>query len=170
VEDSVRQTGDQFEQWSSRYRDFFAPGSREDVEFRVTRKLVLTARRWTAVSGERIKAATGQTRPRWQILLSLAFAGVTVTTSELSHRLGISWPPLIRTLNGLEADGLIRRVGNPADGRSRLIEITEAGYEVALQVQPVLAQVRAEVLSSLGDDDLNLTTALLDSILSGATR
>ena len=168
--DSAHETDDLFEQSSGRYYELFTPGSREDVEFRLTRKLVLTARRWTAMSGDQIKAATGQSRSRWQILLSLAFADPAVTTTELSLRLGIKWPPLVRTLNELEADGLIRRIGNPDDKRSRLIELTPAGHEVAMQVQPVLAKVRAKVLSDLSEDQLMLATQLLDVILSGATR
>jgi MarR family transcriptional regulator for hemolysin len=168
--DSVRETIDLFDQSSGRYHEFFPPGSREDVEFRLTRKLVLTARRWTAISEDQIKAATGQSRSRWQILLSLAFADPAVTTSALSLRLGIKWPPLVRTLNELEADGLVRRTGNPDDKRSRLIEITPAGYEVAMQVQPVLAKVRADVLAGLDQDELILATRLLDTILSGATQ
>lgn len=167
--DSVHETVDLFDLSSGRYHEFFAPGSREDVEFRLTRKLVLTARRWTAISEDRIKAATGQSRSRWQILLALSFADPTVTTSELSLRLGIKWPPLVRSLNGLEEDGLIRRIDNPDDKRSRLIEITPAGHAVAMQVQPVLAKVRAEVLSGLDTDKLILATQLLDVILSGAT-
>lgn len=170
MDDSARETIDLFEQSSGRYHEFFTPGSREDAEFRLTRKLVLTARRWTAISEDQIKAATGQSRSRWQILLSLAFADPTVTTSTLSLRLGIKWPPLVRTLNGLEEDGLIRRIGNPDDKRSRLIEITPAGLEVAMRVQPVLAEVRAAVLSGLDKDELILATRLLDAILSGATN
>lgn len=165
--DTKVKSRDPFEQSTGTYREFYAPGSREDLEFRLTRKLVLTARRWTAASEEPIRAATGQTRARWQTLLALAIADSSATTSTLSSRLGVRWPPLIRTLNGLEADGLVRRRENAADKRSRFLEITEEGRRVVEGVRPVLAQVRGDVLEELSDDELVLATRLLDMILNG---
>lgn len=164
------QSHDPFELSTGRYADFFAPQSREDLEFRLTRKLVLTARRWTQVSEERIRAATGQSRARWQTLLALAFADAAITTTTLSARLGMAWPPLIRTLNALEADGLIRRDEHPQDKRSRTIDVTEEGYRVIEAVKPILAQVRRETLALVDDSQLQLATDLLDAVLAGATR
>lgn len=162
------QSDDPFEVQTGRYSRYFEPDSREDLEFRFTRKLVLTARRWTAVSEDWIKRDSGETRSRWQTLLALAFSGEATTTSALSHRLGMKWPPLIRTLNALEADGLIRRRENPDDGRSRLIEITPQGEEVVAMIKPLLADVRSRVLESLSNEQLRESTRLLDYVLSGS--
>ncbi|WP_230461373.1 MarR family winged helix-turn-helix transcriptional regulator [Sphingobium sp. CAP-1] len=112
-------------------------------------------------------AATGQSRSRWQTLFVLSVARPPVTTSLLSARLAIQWPPLIRTLNSLEADGLIRRTENPNDKRSRHIEITPAGMAVVEQVQPILSEIRSAVFAKLSEQDMMLATRVLEMIVAG---
>jgi MarR family transcriptional regulator for hemolysin len=112
-------------------------------------------------------ARTGQSRSRWQTLFVLNVAKPPVTTSLLSERLAIQWPPLIRTLHSLEADGLIRRYANPHDKRSRYIEITDAGRAVVDQVQPVLSEIRTEVFANLTEEEVRLATRILEKIVIG---
>jgi MarR family transcriptional regulator for hemolysin len=158
---------DPFDSTTPQYRAYFPEGSRDDVEFRLTRILSLSARRWGTHVESRVMASTGQSRSRWQTLFVLSVATPPVTTSLLSARLAIQWPPLIRTLNSLEADGLIRRSENPNDKRSRYIEITPAGLKVVEEVQPILAEIRSAVFSSLNEEEILLTTQVLGKIVSG---
>ncbi|TWC98511.1 DNA-binding MarR family transcriptional regulator [Sphingobium sp. AEW010] len=158
---------DPFDSNTPQYRAYFPEGSRDDVEFRLTRMLSLAARRWGTHVESRMLAATGQSRPRWQTLFVLSVAPPPVTTSLLSARLAIQWPPLIRTLNALEADGLIRRTENPTDKRSRHIEITPAGIEVVEQVQPILSEIRSAVFAKLSEQDMELATRVLGMIIAG---
>lgn len=158
---------DPFDSTTPQYRAYFPEGSRDDAEFRLTRILSLSARRWGTHVESRMLAATGQSRSRWQTLFVLSVAKPPVTTSLLSARLAIQWPPLIRTLNALEADGLIRRRENPTDKRSRYIEITPAGMAVVEEVQPVLADIRSAVFASLSEDDMRLATRVLEMIVVG---
>ncbi|MFP5435478.1 MAG: MarR family winged helix-turn-helix transcriptional regulator [Alphaproteobacteria bacterium] len=115
-------------------------------------------------------AATGQSRSRWQTLFVLSVATPPVTTSLLSARLAIQWPPLIRTLNSLEADGLIRRTENPHDKRSRHIEITPAGMAVVEQVQPVLSDIRSTVFAKLSKEEMELATRVLEKVVVGVSE
>ncbi len=147
-----------------RYGDFFPHGSRDDLEFRFTRELILVTRWWTTFIEEKIRAATGQSRARWQVLYALVFAGEPPTTLALSDMLGLQWPTLVRTLNGLEEDALIERHANPGDGRSRLIAITAAGRAVVDQVQPVLVPTRAAILDGIDDAMLIAMTETLGQI------
>lgn len=158
---------DPFDSSTPQYRAYFPEGSRDDVEFRLTRILSLSARRWGTHVENRMMAATGQSRPRWQTLFVLSVAKPPVTTSLLSSRLAIQWPPLIRTLNSLEADGLIRRTENPSDKRSRYIEITQAGLDVVAQVQPVLSEIRSAVFLNLSGEEMELATSVLEKIVAG---
>ncbi|WP_039389181.1 MarR family winged helix-turn-helix transcriptional regulator [Novosphingobium sp. MBES04] len=158
-----------FDITTPQYRAYFPEGSRDDVEFRLTRMLSLSARRWGTYVESRMLAATGESRSRWQTLFVLSVATPPITTSLLSARLAIQWPPLIRTLNSLEEDGLIRRIENPTDRRSRYIEITPAGTEVVNRVQPVLSEIRSAVFGSLSEEDMRLATRVLEAIAVGVS-
>lgn len=161
---------DPFDSATPQYRAYFPEGSRDDVEFRLTRILSLSARRWGTHVENRMMAATGQSRSRWQTLFVLSVATPPVTTSLLSARLAIQWPPLIRTLNSLEADGLVRRTENPNDRRSRHIQITPAGMEVVKQVQPVLSEIRSAVFAKLSEQDMGLATQVLEMIVAAVAE
>jgi len=161
---------DPFDSTTPQYRAYFPEGSRDDVEFRLTRILSLSARRWGTYVENRMLAATGQSRSRWQTLFVLSVATPPVTTSLLSNRLAIQWPPLIRTLNALEADGLIRRTENPNDKRSRHIEITAAGLAVVEQVQPVLSEIRSSVFAKLSEQEMQLATRVLEMVVAGVSE
>lgn len=161
---------DPFDSTTPQYRAYFPEGSRDDVEFRLTRILSLSARRWGTHVENRMMAATGQSRSRWQTLFVLSVATPPITTSLLSARLAIQWPPLIRTLNSLEADGLIRRVENPTDKRSRYIEITAAGRAVVEQVQPILSDIRTKVFVNLSMQEMELATRVLEMVVAGVNE
>jgi len=168
--DSQAGTGvDRFDEWAQVYDLYYPAGSRKDLEFRLSRKLILAARRWTNLIDETIRLGTGQRRAGWQTLFALAFAARPLTTLELSERVGVQWPALVRTLNGLEAEGLVRRSENPDDGRSRLIDITDAGQKLVADVQEVLDPTRGAVLAGMTDDEVLIATRLLDKVLNGAT-
>ncbi len=161
---------DPFDSTTPQYRAYFPEGSRDDIEFRLTRILSLSARRWGNHVESRMLALTGQSRSRWQTLFVLSVATPPITTSLLSARLAIQWPPLIRTLNSLEADGLIRRIENPTDKRSRYIEITPAGIEVVEKVQPVLSEIRTSVFAGLSEEDMRLATRVLEAVVVGISN
>jgi MarR family transcriptional regulator for hemolysin len=156
-----------FDGWAVNHGDFYPPGSRQDLEFRLSRNLVLAGRRWVTLIDGLVKARHGQSRARWQTMFSIAFAGGQVTTTALARRLGVQWPTLIRVLDQLEEDGLVTRRDNPDDRRSRWIELTPAGLEITRRVQTVLDPTRSEMLSGLSDEEVTLGIHLLGRILSG---
>lgn len=159
-----------FERFASHYHDFYPADSREDLEFRLTRRLILVARWWTTLIDEAIKRDTGHSRTSWQTLFSIAFSGETTTTMSLSQRMGVQWPSLVRTLNHLELDGLITREGNPDDRRSRLISVTPAGAEIIRQVKPVLDRTRHDILGHVTDEQLRQAIQLLGVLPNGREK
>jgi len=158
---------DDFDAWAVNHGDFYPPGSRTDLDFRLTRNLVLAGRRWTTLIDGLVKAKHGQTRARWQTMFSIAFAGRPVTTIALARRLGVQWPTLIRVLDELEREGLVIRRDNPDDRRSRWIELSPAGFDVTRRIQTVLDPARSEMLAGLSDEEVQLGIRLLGKILAG---
>jgi MarR family transcriptional regulator for hemolysin len=153
----------EFDSWAARFGEFYAAGSRRELEFRFSRLLILAARRWSTFIDEAIKQKTGQPRARWQTLAALAFSETPVASIELAERMAVQWPSLIRTLDGLEAEGLIERRVNPADKRSRLVTITPRGLAVFREVKAVLDPTRAALLEGFSDIEL----AAAERLLSG---
>lgn len=152
----------EFDGWATRFDEFYAEGSRARQEFRFSRLLILAARRWSTYIDEVIRQRTGQPRSRWQTLAALAFSDGPIATIELAERMAVQWPSLIRTLNDLEAEGLIERRVNPADKRSRLVTITGEGEAVFRDVKAVLDPSRAALLESFSGAELVAGERLLE--------
>jgi MarR family transcriptional regulator for hemolysin len=71
---------------------------------------------------------------------------------------------MVRVIDEMDRDGLIRREGNPDDKRSKLLYLTPRGEELIARIQPILDQERSEVLSLLNDDELRTCAELLEKI------
>ncbi len=61
-----------------------------------------------------------------------------VTPSQISQRTGIAMTTLRDNIQRLVDRGLIRRIPNPDDGRSYLVEVTEKGEVLARAADPAL--------------------------------
>jgi MarR family transcriptional regulator for hemolysin len=155
-----------FNFWANRFHEQFSKGSRLEKEFRLTRTLVLTARRWTSFADGLVRAATGHTRARWQTLSALTFSDGPVGTLDLARRMGLRWPTLIRVLNELEAEGLVHRARDATDGRLRMIAITSSGEELVERVLTILNPVRADVLSIFSDEELVTAERVIERLLT----
>jgi MarR family transcriptional regulator for hemolysin len=154
--------GGEFDGWAARFGEFYAEGSRDELEFRFSRLLILAARRWSTLIDEAIRQKTGQPRARWQTLAALAFSDGPIATIELAERMAVQWPSLIRTLDGLEGAGLVERRINPADKRSRRVNITPEGLAVFREVKAMLDPARAALLEGFSDEELRTVERLLD--------
>ena len=154
----------EFDRWAARSGEFYPEGSRPQQEFLFTRKLVLTARRWTTYVDETVKQQTGRSRGHWQTLSALAFSNGPVATLELSRRMAVQWPTLVRTLNLLEAEGLIRREIDPGDRRARLVSITSAGRQLVAEIQATLDPARSRMLAGFEQEELQMAERLLDRL------
>ncbi len=161
---------DPFQYLAPRFSDYYPDDARETIEFIFSRKLILGTRRWIQYIDRAIQRATGQTRARWQTLHAISFSEPPVTTVMLAERLGVRWPTLVRTLGNLEADGLIEKIENPEDGRSRIIQLTDKGHDVFRKTKAVLDPERHRVLAELSDAELIAATAAVDRFLAAIHR
>lgn len=101
-----------------------APRSRREppLATRLRMALLVTSRRLRAESAG--KLSEGQLS-----VLSLLFSHGPTSAGELAEREHVQPPSMTRTVQCLEADGLVARAPNPQDRRSVLVEITEEGAE-----------------------------------------
>ena len=84
-----------------------------------------------------IPTGGGMTVPRASLLLGLTLKNEPAGMSELGESLGMSPRNLTVLVDGLEKEGLVRRVSHQVDRRIKLVELTPAGKEVAeLEIGP----------------------------------
>lgn len=111
----------------------------------------------------RIEAALrpfGISFSRYELLTLLSFTRTgMLPMSKLSARLQVHPTSVTNTVDRLEAAGLVLRRPDPADGRSRLVAITDAGRDVAQRATADLNGVFADI--GLPQKDLEVLAAIL---------
>jgi len=88
-----------------------------------------------------------------------------VGLSALAAAEGVSQPAMSQLVTRLERDGLVDRVGSPADGRSVIVRITGAGQAVVTERRAVRAAALTDLLERGSPDDVALVTAALPALL-----
>ncbi len=97
-------------------------------------------------------------------------AGVPLTPSQVSDRMLIASATMTTTLDLLEHRGWIRRVANPDDRRSTLIEITPDGKAATDQLLPGIRALEKSILSALTPGERAHLLDLLVKILARAAE
>ncbi len=85
-----------------------------------------------------------------------------LTPTELSTRLGMPAPTVTAWIKRLTEAGQVRKQPHPSDGRSYLVEITEAGHAKCLEAGPHFGAALTRLEALLGDE--------LDAVWSGGVR
>jgi MarR family transcriptional regulator for hemolysin len=129
------------------------------------------ARLWRAEIDRRL-SPFGLTEARWLILLHLAKLEPPITQRELAEVVGVQGPTLVRTLDWLEAEGLIERRSLPADRRAKSVHLTAKAAPNLQRIQQVVEGLRAEILAGVDEGDLHTCLRVFHHIagkLGGAT-
>ena len=127
--------------------------------------LTRTARA-VAQAFDRAMAAAGGSAATWQVLL-LARSGDWSTQSQLAKAMGVTGATLTHHLKGLEADGLVRRWREPANGRVQRVELTPDGVEMFERLRAVAQRHDERLRSTLSDDEIGQLRAILDRLDAG---
>jgi len=101
---------------------------------------------------------------RFELLRLLAFSrSGALPITKASDRLQVHVTSVTHAIRRLEADGLVRRVAHPTDGRITLVEITELGR---CTVEDATATLNATVFADIGmsDEQARDLVAAIDSL------
>ena len=93
-----------------------------------------------------------------------------LTPSEISERTFRSSATMTSILDVLERRGWIRRVPNPQDRRSVLIEISEDGYAITDRFLPGVRKIERAVMGELSAKELAALMNILTKILESTAR
>jgi DNA-binding MarR family transcriptional regulator len=97
----------------------------------------------------RLHAQFATTLPRFDVLAALDAAGTELTMGALSARLMVTSGNVTGLIKAMEQDGLVARRGHPADKRSTLIGMTQAGRALFARMAPAHAQWIEQAMAGL---------------------
>lgn len=110
----------------------------------------------------------GLTQSKWIAMMHLKRKGEGLTQSELAADIGIEQPSLIRTLNNLQAAGLIERRESPKDARCKTLWFTKDGHLKLQQMEEIAAKGRQELLAGLSSEQREHLHHALTTIIENA--
>ncbi len=89
----------------------------------------------------------------WHVLTALRWAGEPYRrkAGELSRRAELTSGAMTSRLDALEKEGLVRRLRDPADRRSVIVELTDKGRQKHEQAMGIQAQKEALLAEALTD-------------------
>jgi DNA-binding MarR family transcriptional regulator len=122
---------------------------------------------WTAIEKE--LQPLDITTAQFVVFNSIARSGGR-TIGELCRVIGYDSGAMTRLLDRIEKKGLIRRVANPDDRRSFLIELTEQSAALVPKARRKVLAVFATLLQGFSDREATALKASLEKILENAAR
>ncbi|TPM32843.1 MarR family transcriptional regulator [Mesorhizobium sp. B2-3-4] len=103
-------------------------------------------------------------------LVMLSRLGDHQRQGVLADHLGFEGPSLVRIVDLLVEEGLVRRIEDAADRRAKILSLTDAGRDRVTEIERLLAVLRAELLSDVGADELKKAVLLLGRLEAKLTR
>jgi MarR family transcriptional regulator for hemolysin len=143
----------------------------EGLELRsaLAQGVLLAARRWRTRFNERLKTI-GQTDARCAALLEIAATPEGVVQRELSQRLGVEEPTVVRLVDALETGGWVERRAHELDRRAKLVQVTAEAYPVLREAQDIVAELQDEMFAGLDPADLAVCVRVLNELAARLER
>jgi len=103
----------------------------------------------------------------WHVLTALRWAGEPYrrTAGELARRAELTSGAMTSRLDALEKEGLVRRLRDPGDRRSVLVELTDEGRDKHEQGMGIQAQKEALLAEALADTEKEQLNSLLRRVM-----
>ena len=111
-----------------------------------------------------LKSSFDSTLPRFDVLAALSREAAPVTMSELTGHLMVSNGNVTGLVNRLVEDGLVSRKIDPADRRSQLVVLTEAGRTAFREMAAAHEELVDSFFAQLSDDEMEALLALTEKL------
>jgi MarR family transcriptional regulator, transcriptional regulator for hemolysin len=131
-------------------------------------QLASTSKAVSRAFNDRLTEAGGSV-PTWLILSSLK-GDAWRTQLDLARAVGIEGPTLTRHLDGLEEQGLVRRVRDTADRRAVKVELTDAGERLFSRLREAVIAFNRDLTSGLSNPELAGTRETLSRLEANVKR
>jgi DNA-binding MarR family transcriptional regulator len=84
--------------------------------------------------------------------------------TELAQLAQVSKPTVVYLVNDLERLGYVERIPDPADGRAKLVCLTERGTGAQQAAREIIAEIEQDWAELLGADDFAVLRTLLQRL------
>ncbi len=102
------------------------------------------------LTNEALKAA-GLVTPLYGTLTTLDASG-PASQQAIAERLGLSGTAILKTVDRLEADGLVKRRRDPTDRRAYALELTPAGHATLQRARAAITEINGHLDTILGGE------------------
>ena len=85
--------------------------------------------------------------------------------TELAAQARMTLPAMSELVDDLERLGIVERRPDPSDGRAKLIQLTDAGWEAMRTAHRLIAEIEAGYAELIGTDRFEEAAQALDSLL-----
>ena len=126
--------------------------------------MLLDAGRTQFARLEEALKAVGLSAAKYKVLSQIAKSNEPVPLRLLAEEQQCVASNVTTLVDRLESDGLVRRVDDPADRRSKRAELTELGKEKAQAGARVVAEVETAFAESLGPTERLALAKVLSSL------
>ncbi|MFD7811594.1 MarR family winged helix-turn-helix transcriptional regulator [Streptomyces sp. NPDC059785] len=109
----------------------------------------------------------GITPAQSRLLRTLAHYGSPPRMADLAERLEVVPRAVTTLVDGLEANGKVRRVPDPANRRVIRVEVTDEGRKALRELRSARRAAAEEILAPLTDDQREILGGLLDTLIDG---
>jgi MarR family transcriptional regulator, transcriptional regulator for hemolysin len=132
------------------------------LEEQFAEALHLTAHGWRNALNRRLRPL-GYSRSRWMVLLHVSRAD-GISHRQLAERMGIEAPTLVRMVDRMEAEGLLKRRPGETDRRVKHLHLSAAGKKEVARIWDNAADLRKEILSGLSKEEISAMLDVLQKI------
>lgn len=120
------------------------------------------ARQWRLLLNQRLRPL-GLTSARWAILVTLDLEG-SLSQTELAQYIGVEAPSMVRQLDKLEKEGLVRRRPHPDDRRIKVVELTAEALPICDEICRLAIQLREDIFADIDDTCIHEAQLALTAI------
>lgn len=131
-----------------------------DEQFAET--LHLVAHAWRTELDRRLRPL-GFSHSRWLLLLHLSRHD-GCTHCELAQHMGIEAATLVKQVDHMEQEGLLKRCGSETDRRVKHLYLSSDGKKAVESIRSNAAELRKEILEGSSKDDIATAIAVLQGV------
>lgn len=144
-------------------------GSLSDTKLRLVRRVLFLGRRWRNLMDEALRA-TGSNHARWVTLLWVDMMAGRANLGELAEQIAVELPTLVRLLNRLEREGLVKRRAFGGSNRDKAVVLTPKGRRALVPMSDTINRTRAKFVEDVDREQLVAALELLDGLLGKYAR